>query len=163
MTAFHGIFPIQTPARVSFHDVTDRVIEQVDSSGIKNGIVLVFSQHTTCSVIIQETSHDTNYYGTEFLLQDTVNIFNRLIPTALTEGEYLHPGPKHIADAESRGESAWMSLNVDGHLRSLLLGRSESIPVLDGALQLGEFGRIFFADFDQIRERDRVVRVQIVG
>ena len=163
MTSFHGKFDIHTPSRVSFHDVTERVAEEVESSGIKNGIALVFSQHTTCSVVIQEPSHDTNYHGTEFLLQDTINILSDLVPTALTEGQYLHPGPKHIADARSRGESAWMSLNVDAHLRSIMLGRSESIPIVDGTLQLGEFGRIFFADFDQVRDRDRTVQVQIVG
>jgi secondary thiamine-phosphate synthase enzyme len=163
MTSFHGMFAIHTPPRVSFHDVTERVAQEVESSGIKNGIALVFSQHTTCSVVIQEPSHDTNFYGTEFLLQDTLNILSALVPTALTEGQYLHPGPKHIADAESRGESAWMSLNVDAHLRSIMLGRSESIPILEGALQLGEFGRIFFADFDQVRDRERIVQIQVVG
>jgi secondary thiamine-phosphate synthase enzyme len=163
MTSFHGMFAIHTPPRVSFHDVTERVAQEVESSGIKNGIALVFSQHTTCSVVIQEPSHDTNFYGTEFLLQDTLNILSALAPTALTEGQYLHPGPKHIADAESRGESAWMSLNVDAHLRSIMLGRSESIPILEGALQLGEFGRIFFADFDQVRDRERIVQIQVVG
>ncbi len=37
------------------------------------------------------------------------------------------------------------------------------VPVVDGAMQLGEFGRIYFADFDQVRARERTVRVQIVG
>jgi thiamine phosphate synthase YjbQ (UPF0047 family) len=43
------------------------------------------------------------------------------------------------------------------------MGRSQSIPVVDGALTLGEFGRIYLADFDQTRARERTVRVQIVG
>ena len=54
-------------------------------------------------------------------------------------------------------------LNTNAHLRSCLLGRSESIPIVEGELQLGEFGRIYFADFDGVRARERVVRVQIVG
>ncbi len=57
---------------------------------------------------------------------------------------------------------AW-SLNTDAHLRSVILGRSQAVPVVDGAMMLGEFGRIFFADFDQVRARQRTVRVQIVG
>ena len=44
-----------------------------------------------------------------------------------------------------------------------MLGRSESIPIVDGELILGEFGRIYFADFDQVRARERVVHVQILG
>jgi thiamine phosphate synthase YjbQ (UPF0047 family) len=38
-----------------------------------------------------------------------------------------------------------------------------TVPVVDGAMMLGEFGRIYFADFDQVRARERTVRVQIVG
>jgi len=41
--------------------------------------------------------------------------------------------------------------------------RSQSIPIIDGQMELGEFGRIYFADFDQVRARERNVRVQIVG
>jgi secondary thiamine-phosphate synthase enzyme len=54
-------------------------------------------------------------------------------------------------------------LNTDAHLRSVIMGRSQSIPIIDGAMTLGEFGRIYFADFDQVRARERTVRVQIVG
>jgi len=163
MTSFHSTIDINTEARVSFTDVTDRVIDIVKNSGITEGIVLVYSQHTTCSVLLQEASHDVNLYGTDFLLQDSVNVLEQIIPTSTSEGQYLHPGPMHLADAESRGEEGWWSLNVDAHLRSVLLGRSESVPLVDGSLLLGEFGRIYFADFDQVRARPRTVRVHVVG
>ena len=61
------------------------------------------------------------------------------------------------------GEEGWWSLNTDAHLRSVLLGRSESIPVVDGSRELGEFGRIYFADFDGVRQRDRTVHFMVVG
>jgi secondary thiamine-phosphate synthase enzyme len=96
-------------------------------------------------------------------MQDLVNALTEIIPTCLTEGQYLHPGPKHIEAAKGRDELPAWSLNTDAHVRSVLMGRSQSIPVIDGAMQLGEFGRIYFADFDQVRARERVVRVQIVG
>lgn len=50
-----------------------------------------------------------------------VNILSDLIPTCLTEGQYLHPGPKHIeiASRERSEEPSW-SLNTDAHLRSVL-------------------------------------------
>lgn len=163
MTTFHGQFTIQSDRRPTFHDVTDEVKQKLEDSGIKNGILLVFSQHTTCSVLIQEASDDANYWGTEFLMQDLVNVLESVIPTCRTEGQYLHPGPKHIVAAEGRDELASWSLNTDAHLRSVLLGRSQSIPVVDGAMLLGDFGRIYFADFDQVRARERTVRVQIVG
>lgn len=163
MSFHHDSFKIQSDRLPTFHDVTPQVEEILKNSGIKNGILLVFSQHTTCSVIIQEESHDTNFWGTKFIMQDLVNVLDKIVPTCRTEGQYLHPGPKHIADAVSRHEEPFWSLNTDAHLRSVIMGRSESIPVIDGELILGEFGRINFVDFDQVRARERTVRVQIVG
>jgi secondary thiamine-phosphate synthase enzyme len=164
MATHHESFTIQSDRRPTFHDVTDAVREIVKRSGIRNGITVVYSQHTTCSVLIQEESHDENYWGTKLILQDLVEILEKLAPTCRTEGQYLHPGPKHIAHATGnlKEEASW-SLNTDAHLRSCLLGRSESIPLVDGKLELGQFGVIYFADFDQVRARQRTVRVQIVG
>jgi secondary thiamine-phosphate synthase enzyme len=163
MSVYHASFKIQSDRRPTFHDVTDQVQEVLKKSGIKDGILVVFSQHTTCSVMIQEASDDINYWGTELLMQDLVSVLENIIPTCRTEGQYLHPGPKHIEAAAGRNELPAWSLNTDAHLRSILMGRSESVPVVGGKLELGEFGRIYFADFDQVRARERTVRVQIVG
>ncbi len=163
MSVFHDCFQIESDRRPTFHDVTEQVQASLAKSGIRNGILLVYYQHTTCSVLIQEASDDTNYWGTELLMQDLVNVLERIIPTCRTEGQYLHPGPRHIQAAAGREELPSWSLNTDAHLRSVLMGRSQSIPVVDGAMLLGEFGRIYFADFDQVRARQRNVRVQIVG
>ena len=61
MAAHHESFTIQSDRRPTFHDVTERVKEIVKRSGIRNGIAVVYSQHTTCSVMIQAESHDENY------------------------------------------------------------------------------------------------------
>lgn len=164
MTAYHEAFAIETPAMPSFHDVTDRVREVVARSGVRNGIVVVYSQHTTCSVLIQEDSLDETLRGTKFVLQDLLNVLDRLIPPCTHEGQYLHPGPKCIQHSvEVVGEAPAWTLNTDAHLRSCLMGRSESIPIVDGKVELGEFGHIYFADFDGTRPRTRIVRVQVVG
>jgi len=164
MAVHHEFFSIQTEPKPSFYDVTDKVADIVAGSGIKNGIASVYSQHTTCSVIIQEESHDTTYDGTKFVLQDLLDVFEEIIPRCRREGQYLHPGPEHITHAtENLGEDAVWSLNTDAHLRSCLIGRSETIPIVDGKLELGEFGQIYFIDFDGVRAMERVVRVQIVG
>ena len=164
MATYHGFFCVQSDHRPTFEDVTDRVVAHVAGSGIRNGIALVYSQHTTCSVLVQEASDDVDYYGTELLMTDLTAVLERLIPTCLTQGQYHHPGPKHIELATTqRHEEAFWSLNTDAHLRSVLLGRSQSIPIADGAMALGEFGRIYFADFDQVRARERTVRVHVVG
>jgi thiamine phosphate synthase YjbQ (UPF0047 family) len=136
----------------------------VKESGVKNGMVTVFSQHTSCSVLIQEESEDVTYWNTQLILQDLLNVFEKIIPSCRYEGQYLHPGPIHIKNArELRSELPAWGLNTDGHLRSAILGRSETMPIVDGEMTLGAFGRIYFADLDQTRERDRKVRVQILG
>ena len=164
MTVHHAAaalhFPLHKPG---FEDITAAAKEAVAASGVTSGILTVYSQHTTCAVLIQEESMDQTLDGVEFLLQDMVNYLTTLVPTCRHEGQYLHPGPKHLAYAESHGEEGWWSLNTDAHLRSVLLGRSESIPVLDGKPELGEFGRIYFGDFDGMRERDRKARFTVIG
>lgn len=163
MAVSHASFTVQSDRRPTFDDVTARVEEALATSGIRNGILLVYSQHTTCSVLIQEASDDVDYWGTELLMQDLVTVLEGLVPTCRTEGQYRHPGPKHIVAAAGRDELPSWSLNTDAHLRSVILGRSQAVPVVDGSMILGEFGRIYFADFDQVRARERTVRVQIVG
>lgn len=162
---YHKIIDLQSKGlNPTYHEVTEKVKEFVAESGVKNGICVVYSPHTTCSVIIQECSHDVNYWGTEYLQQDLNNIMEKLIPTCRTEGQYMHPGPEHIDFAENEvGEDASCSLNTDAHLRSVIFGRSESIVIADGKLQLGQFGRIYFIDWDQVRARKRVCQVQILG
>ena len=163
MSVSYATFSVQSDRRPTFEDVTGRVEDALRKSGIRNGILLVYSQHTTCSVLIQEASDDVDYWGTELLMQDLVTILEGLAPTCRTQGQYHHPGPKHIEAAVGRDELPAWSLNTDAHLRSVILGRSQSIPVVDGAMTLGDFGRIYLADFDQTRARERTVRVQIVG
>jgi secondary thiamine-phosphate synthase enzyme len=164
MTVHHATaalhFPLHKPG---FEDITAAARDAVAASGVRNGILTVYSQHTTCAVLIQEESLDQTLDGVEFLLQDMVNYLTALVPTCRHEGQYLHPGPKHLAYAVGNGEDGWWSLNTDAHLRSVLLGRSQTIPVIDGALELGEFGRIYFADFDGVRQRDRTARFTVIG
>jgi thiamine phosphate synthase YjbQ (UPF0047 family) len=164
MATFHAAFEVQSSHRPSFHDVTAKVKEILGASGIKDGILVVFSQHTTCSVIIQENSLDRTYNDTLFLFQDLLDVFKTIIPKCEKEGQYLHPGPKCVEHSVNViGEDAAETLNTDAHLRSMILGRSVSIPLFDSELLLGEHGHIYFADFDGTRSRKRTVRVQIVG
>ncbi len=147
----------------TYHKITDSVREILERSGVQNGLCVVYSHHTTCSVFTQECSFDKAYNGLEYLQQDLTDIFEKLIPTCRKEGQYMHPGPELTEYAISVGESKLEALNTDAHLRSVLLGRSESIVIVDGKLDLGQFGHIYFVDFDKTRIRDRVVQVQILG
>lgn len=164
MAVYHEVFTVESGYRVSFADVTERVQEAVKRSGIQNGLVNIFSQHTSCCVFLQEDSEDVTYNHIPLILQDMLNVLEKTIPTCEYEGQYLHPGPVHTKHAmEWRDEKSEWLLNTDGHLRSVLLGRSETVPLVEGEMTLGEFGRIYFSDMDQTRARERKVRVQIVG
>lgn len=156
--------PIKTPARQEFFDLTEQFTGFVDGSGVIDGIAIIYTPHTSCCVLLQEESEDTTYYGTQLLLQDTLNVFAKIAPPARHEGQYLHPGPIHIRNAaELRDEHPSWGLNTDGHIISSILGRSETVPVHDGAPVLGEFGRVYFGDLDAVRARVRTVWFQVVG
>ena len=148
---------------VSFHDVTEQVKEIIKRSGIKDGIAVIYSHHTTCSVITQECAFDMSMTGLETLQQDLVNAFEKWIPTQRSEGMYLHPGRKALDFAESVGEDNFGCHNTDAHLRSSIIGRSVTVILEDGTPDLGEFGRIHFIDWDQTRGRSRTVQVMIMG
>ncbi|MBQ8732651.1 MAG: YjbQ family protein [Oscillospiraceae bacterium] len=147
----------------TFHDVTDEVKQVVARSGIKDGIVVVYSHHTTCSVITQECAFDMSMTGLETLQQDLVDIMDEIVPVCKREGIYLHPGPKALKFAEEHDEDARGCHNTDAHLRSSIIGRNVTIVLCDGEADLGEFGRIHFIDFDQTRARKRTVQVMVMG
>ena len=149
----------------TFFDISDKIRKAIQNSGAKSGICVVYSHHTTCSIMIQELSHDKNYYGLEYLQQDICNVMEKLIPTCRSEGQYMNPGPKHIDFAMNEvGEvGEWTCLNTDAHLRSCIFGRSESIVIENGRPDLGEFGHVYMIDWDQVRERERMVQIQIIG
>ena len=63
----------------TFHNVTDYVKQAVDESGIKDGIAVVYSHHTTCSVTTQECAFDMSVTGLETLQQDLINIFDEIV------------------------------------------------------------------------------------
>ena len=148
---------------VSFHDVTDKVKEIVAKSGVKEGIVVVYSHHTTCSVITQECAFDMSMTGLETLQQDLVNCFEEWIPTCRTEGMYLHPGQEALVFAEEHGEDNFGCHNTDAHLRSSIIGRNVTVVIVNGEADLGEFGRVHFIDWDQTRGRTRTIQVMVMG
>lgn len=147
----------------TFHNVTQAARDIIQKSGIKNGIVTVYSHHTTCAVITQEAAFDLSVSGMETLQQDFIEGLERMFPPCRREGIYLHPGPKALAFAEEHGEDARGCHNTDAHLSSALVGRSETVALIDGQMDLGEFGYLYFIDFDTTRARTRTVQVTVIG
>ena len=157
-------FKVQSNDKMcTFHNVTAQAKEALKKSGVKNGILVVYSHHTTCSVITQECAFDMSMTGLETLQQDLIEVMEGICPAQRKEGMYLHPGPKALKFAEEHDEDARGCHNTDAHLRSSIIGRSETIVIDEGELDLGEFGFIYFIDFDTTRARQRTVQIMIIG
>ena len=142
---------VRTNTAPEFIDLTDRVADCVQQSQVRNGFVVVFSRHTTVAVTIQEKE--------PLLLVDMANMLERLSPQ---NGHYRHNDfdvrTVHMHENECP--------NGHSHCQHLTLGTSETIPIVDGRLPLGEFQRIFAVELDgqkalQVDHRD--VLVQILG
>lgn len=118
---------IETLKRVELVDITLEVQEEVRKSEITEGICLISTRHTTAGVIINE-----NESG---LKEDILDLLNKLVPAGA--------GYRHDR----------IDNNADSHLRAVLLGASETLPVSEGKLELGTWQRIFFAEMDGPRSR----------
>ncbi len=122
---------ITTERREILVDITPQVTKVVNDSGIKNGLVSVYAQGATAAIMVQENWDDS-------VQTDVVNLLAMMIP----QGVWLH-------DAQDG--------NGDAHLKSGLVGPSESIPLIDGQLGLSTWQNIFFCEFDGPRDDRRVV------
>ena len=72
----------------TFHDISREVMEIVEESGVKNGVCTVVSHHTTCSVMVQECSHDIDSFDLEYLQHDLLDIMRKMIPDFAEEHQY---------------------------------------------------------------------------
>ena len=125
------IIQIETHRREVLVDITPQVESVVQQSGIQNGLVSVYAQGATAAIMIQENWDDS-------VQTDVVNLLAKIIP----RGVWLH-------DAQDG--------NGDSHLKSGLVGPSETIPLIDGKLGLSTWQNIFFCEFDGPRNARRVV------
>ncbi len=148
----------------TFHDISVDIMKIVAESGIQNGTVSIVSHHTTCSVMVQECSHDFDTFDLEYLQHDLLDIMRKMIPDFSEEHQYRHPGPVHAQFGRYVNEPGnFTSMNTDGHLRSVFFGRSETMTVKDGKLDGGEFAHVYFIDWDHVRARHRQVNVTVMG
>ena len=155
--------------RVSYHNITESVRQAVKESDIRNGLCVVQSPHTTCSVIFEEFVHDLDFNGDEFLQVDLNRILDHIIPRELSEEtNYRYPGPKHLEflmglDDPNYPCDPGTILNGDAHIRASLFGASETFIISESTLQIGSVGYIYFIDFDQNRKRNRKCQLMIIG
>ncbi len=123
---------VRTGSRAEAIDITERVQHVVRESGVKSGLCHVYVPHTTAGVFINENADPD-------ALSDILNTLEALVPW---ENGYRH--------AEG---------NAAAHIKSTLVGTSQTVPVRAGRLALGRWQGIYFADFDGPRERHFQVTV----
>lgn len=124
---------LKSRERTQLINVTGSIQKIVRSSGIEDGLVLVYGKHTTSGLIINEDEPN--------LRKDLESSLERLFPQS---GQYLH----------NRIDN-----NADSHLKATFLGNSLTIPISAKSLQLGRWQSIFFIELDGPRERELFITV----
>jgi len=115
----------------------------VRTLGIREGLVSLWSMHTTCCVFINEFQ--------AALQQDIKHFLEELVSR---DAEWRHNDPEH-SDCDR--------MNADSHLRAMLLGHSLTLQVSGGEVVLGQWQRVLMAELDGPRKRGVVLQVLAAG
>ena len=126
-------FNVSTMQRDQFVEITDRVRQHVQQSGVQNGTVLVYVPHTTAGVTINENADPD-------VVHDMLLTLKRLIPQD-------SPGFRHA------------ERNSDSHVKASMMGSSCHVILHDGQLVLGTWQGIYLCEFDGPRTRTVVMQV----
>lgn len=132
---FKDNISIHSSKRIEIIDITLDIQSIIEKSKISNGIINIFSKHSTSAIIINE-----NETG---LLTDFEETLKAIFPK---NKDYNHD---------------LIDTNADSHLRSLFLGCNENIPITDSKLSLGTWQSVLFIEFDG--PRNRTIELTIVG
>ena len=143
-TVYRELLTTETSDATQFIDITDRVEDVVLASGVNDGQALVYSTHTTCSVIINENE--------PLLLKDMAHYLERQAPKAM----YYGHNDFAIRTVSVRPNEC---PNGHAHCQHLVLGTSETVPVINSELLLGEFQKIFLVELDEPKVREFLVQV----
>ena len=130
-------FSLSTTRSEEMIDITGRVNGIVRQSKLKAGLCLVYTQHATAAVIVNE-NWDRN------ICEDILLSLSRMVPK---HADYKHDKVDN---------------NAAAHIKSAMLGPSETLTFKDGALVLGKWQAIMFCEFDGPRQERRII-VELVG
>lgn len=137
MTVINDKFTVNTKGFTDIVDITNKVKHTVYAHSLQNAVVHVYVAGSTVSV--------TNIEFEPGLLTDLPEALERIAPVDI---EYHH-------------DETWHDGNGYAHVRASIVGNSTMVPLIEGALQLGQWQQIVLVDFDN-KPRNRTVYVQIV-
>jgi secondary thiamine-phosphate synthase enzyme len=126
-----------TPERRAYLNITTKVQEVVQRSGVQNGLCLVNAMHITASVYINDDEPG--------LIHDFDGWLEKLAPFDPSAERYHH---------NRTGED-----NADAHLKRQVMGREVVVAITDGKLDFGPWEQIFYAEFDGRRKKRVLVKV----
>lgn len=132
---------VQTDQRIELVDITNRIMDFVRLFDVREGLVSLWSMHTTCALFINEFQ--------TALLTDIKRFLEHMVTR---DAEWMHNNPAH-SDCDRK--------NADSHLRAMLLGHSLTLQVSGGEVVLGQWQRILMAELDGPRARS--LRIQVWG
>ena len=141
LTIYSETFLIETDQRIELVDLTERVMAFVRRFRVKEGLVSLWSLHTTCAIFINEFQ--------VALLSDIKAFLEQMVAR---DAAWKHNDPEQ-SDCDRQ--------NADSHLRALLLGHSLTLQVSGGDVVLGQWQRILMAELDG--PRARTLRIQVWG
>jgi secondary thiamine-phosphate synthase enzyme len=132
---------VETRERLDIIDLTETVMAFVRRSGVAEGLLSLWSVHTTCCLFINES---------QAALEADMKTF---LETAVSRDHYYrHNDPSH-SDCDRQ--------NADSHLRAMLLGHSVTMQISGGELVLGQWQRVLCGELDG--PRTRTIRAQVQG
>jgi secondary thiamine-phosphate synthase enzyme len=132
MHVHHEQLEVRTDGK-GLYEITDEIDSKIDKCRIQNGTVTVFLQHTSCSIVIMENADPT-------ARRDLEEFFERLVPE---DADYF------THDTEG-------SDDMPSHIRMVLTRTSETVPIVDGKMQLGTWQGIFLFEHRRAARRRRV-------
>jgi secondary thiamine-phosphate synthase enzyme len=137
MRVEHEKFEVRTNGKATY-EITDEVQAKIDKSGVRNGVATIFIQHTSCSLTTMENAAPA-------ARRDVERFFEQLVPEG-ADYEHDDEGPD----------------DMPSHIRMVLTRTSESVPIVDGKMQLGTWQGIFLFEHRREPHRRRIL-VSVIG
>lgn len=137
MKSYRKELHFKLPSRRGLVNITNKVQEAVDASGVKEGLVLVNAMNITASVFINDD---------ESGLHHDYEVWLEKLAPEKPYGQYRHNGYED---------------NADAHLKRTIMGRETVVAITDGQLDFGTWEQIFYFEFDG--KRDKRVLIKIIG
>lgn len=137
MRSYREVLTFNLPARRAIVNITHKVQQAIDKSGIKEGLVLVNAMNITASVFINDD---------ESGLHHDYEVWLEKLAPEKPYSQYRHNGYED---------------NADAHLKRTIMGRETTVAITDGKLDFGTWEQIFYYEFDG--KRDKRVLIKIIG